>query len=414
MVKIGITNAVVSNTGDAAILEGIVEAIRAVRGIEREEFVIFDSAGDRVSTLYPEFVVRQQFSISNGKSRLGRAVGRKARALISLVLSAIGPQASTWLVRRFPLGPLRALSDMTNCDVIVSSGGTYLVDAYNFGSRVVELRAASALGKRVVLWTQSMGPFRSQRARKNIETLGPYVDAVFARDDRSAAAWNSVKSRRCDATIAADAAFALSRETVDGQTSSPSGGSAILAISVRNWDMGIEGGRLDLSPYTTALRRLAASAIESGADVVAISTCQGSPWYGNDDSVVARRIFDGLPVRVDGDHHSPSDLLRLMGGFDLVVATRMHFSILCLIAQIPVISVAYEFKSIELFESIGLGDAVASMEDLSSDWLLERYARAKDDPRGFTLSGGQLAALRESALLPARHLFGSGDSVGEG
>ena len=57
-------------------------------------------------------------------------------------------------------------------------------------------------------------------------------------------------------------------------------------------------------------------------------------------------------VRVDGDFHTPDELLELLRDFDWVVATRMHLAILTLGVGTPVLPIAYEFKTTELFKSL--------------------------------------------------------------
>src|SRR5690606_35083956 len=107
---------------------------------------------------------------------------------------------------------------------------------------------------------------------------------------------------------------------------------------------------------------------ERGAEVVFVSTCQGNPAYRYDDAAVAASIVETLPeairdrVTVDADYHRPEALLDVLGGFDLVVATRMHVAILALGAGVPVLPIAYEFKTEALFERLGLGAWVQDIE----------------------------------------------------
>jgi colanic acid/amylovoran biosynthesis protein len=107
------------------------------------------------------------------------------------------------------------------------------------------------------------------------------------------------------------------------------------------------------------------------AYVTFISTCQGVPGYPFDDSELAREIRASLPadvmgaVAVDDAFHSPEDLIETISSCDFVIATRMHMAILALCAGTPVIGIAYEFKTKELFRNMGMEDLVLDIESLS-------------------------------------------------
>jgi len=106
------------------------------------------------------------------------------------------------------------------------------------------------------------------------------------------------------------------------------------------------------------------------AEVTFISTCQGAPEYRYDDSAVASEIAETLPedvrskVMVDNEFHAPERLKEILGKFDLVIATRMHMAILSMCAGTPVLPIAYEFKTKELFDGLELGEWVLDIDTL--------------------------------------------------
>src|SRR3546814_6657409 len=67
-------------------------------------------------------------------------------------------------------------------------------------------------------------------------------------------------------------------------------------------------------------------------------------------------------VRVDDRFHTPEALRDRYAGYDMVVATRMHAAILALCAGTPVMPLAYEFKTAELFGRLGFAGKVPSIE----------------------------------------------------
>ncbi|HEX6271636.1 MAG TPA: polysaccharide pyruvyl transferase family protein, partial [Polyangiaceae bacterium] len=112
---------------------------------------------------------------------------------------------------------------------------------------------------------------------------------------------------------------------------------------------------------------------ERAAEVTFVSTCQGIPEYWTNDArtageIVARIAPDVRPsVRLDGNFRRPEELLELFATTDLVVATRMHAAILALMAGTPVLPIAYETKTSEVFASLSCGDLVLELETITPE-----------------------------------------------
>ena len=299
-VLIGVTNAVLSNTGDAAIFEAITVSLRRAFG-DTCQIVAFDSNASVTSRLYPEWEIHQQLSVSPPRepARLRNVLQRVRHRLVRLLTDdrRASRLLAAPLVRRSRFA--RAYRRFEELDVVVSSGGTYLVDHYNFEARVLELRLADVLGKRVILWTQSMGPFESSRAVSQIERIGAVTDAVFFRDDRSARAWSRrVRGSDAEAREVPDAVFALTAPTPTASTAAVEPARRAL-LSVREWSRGVDASSFDTAAYAASMRSAGALLSSSGWDVRALSTCQGVPSYAYDDSAEAARIFAGVDVDVD-------------------------------------------------------------------------------------------------------------------
>jgi colanic acid/amylovoran biosynthesis protein len=114
------------------------------------------------------------------------------------------------------------------------------------------------------------------------------------------------------------------------------------------------------------------------AVVTFLSTCQGVADY-HDDSRLASAIAATLPddvrcrVTVDSTFHTPSELMEYLREFDWVVATRMHLAIMALGVGVPVLPIAYEFKSIELFRGLGYERDILTMDTLTPKSLIEGF-----------------------------------------
>src|SRR5262249_11014008 len=110
-------------------------------------------------------------------------------------------------------------------------------------------------------------------------------------------------------------------------------------------------------------------------------------------------------VRVDRDFHTPQQLLELLGGFDLVVATRMHMAILALVAGTPVLPVAYEFKTAELFASLGLRDWVQDFQSLNAREFSDTVSRFVDELPALQASIERGVAAQRASAQTAPHLI---------
>lgn len=399
--RIGVVNAVLSNTGDAAIYQAIRSTVLGGLSDQRIDFVVFDGNARTTRALYPEWPVCQQLcQLRRFRPLMAFRALQFAWSLWWLGLSytprLLKAICALWVCLRLPYA--RTLKALRSCDVVVSSGGTYLVDSYDFTHRVAEIRVARALGKPVVLWTQSMGPFASARARRAIGHVARSADVVCCRDERSAAAWRSAASAEPRMIVVPDAVFAI--ELPDPDDTRRIGTRRQLAVSVREWSRTTAGESFEAQSYTSAMRRAVESLIDDGWECTTVSTCQGVPDYPWNDAETAHRIFDGLDISYDDDFHSPDALMRALGRFDLVIATRMHVAIMSLTLGIPVIVIAYEFKTLELFSSLGMAANCIAIEGLSADWLLGSVERFQRNPAEFVLDADSRLALRKRAREP--------------
>ncbi|PPF82222.1 hypothetical protein C5B96_09720 [Subtercola sp. Z020] len=401
--KIGVTNAVLSNTGDAAIFEAIGDALAAALPGESLTVIAFDSNAAVTSKLYPNWKIFQQLTVSPPRepARLRNVLQRVRHALVRRVIDR-----NPLLMRALNLPLVRSsrfstsLRELRTCEVIISSGGTYLVDHYNFSPRVLEFRLAKSYGKRIVLWTQSLGPFTRERSEVAIRQASELIDEVYFRDERSAASWNRLGMKELPREVVSDSVFALAVPEAPGHPAREQGAKRAI-LSVREWSRGVDG-ELDTTAGYEAMMRAGANRLSSlGFSVSALSTCQGVPSYSYDDSEEAARIFAGTPVDVNTGFHRPLELVDELLASELVVSTRMHLAILALLAKRPVIAIAYEFKTLELFRSIGLGDFVVKIEDASPEWLESRIEMLAADPSLAVLPDDALLELRRSASVPA-------------
>lgn len=394
-----ISNTVALNGGDAAILHGVAACIARVD--PEAEIRVFDSHPSAAEQHHPRFRFAELAFTASRRARWprwARLLGRLA--------------ARGWIA---PPASLRtAIEAYREADVVVATGGTYLVPIYGLEPRLFDFELARAAGTPLVLFTQSLGPFEGHPQRERVARNLAAARLVLLRDERSRAHLESIGVPRGHLSVRADVVFALAEPAVleaGAQRSLPS--APRVGISVRGWRHFAEVSAEDgMENYLGSVAAMVEHLVRSrGAEVCFLSTCQGIESYPHQDAQVAQRVFERLPeavqarTTVDVGFHDPFEVREAYANFDLVIATRMHAAILALCAGTPVLPIAYEFKTRALFENLGLAEHLLDIETLiptASVEALDRLIEQLPRLRGPLME--RVAALREDALLAAEDL----------
>ncbi|MDQ4133710.1 MAG: polysaccharide pyruvyl transferase family protein [Actinomycetota bacterium] len=382
-----VTTTAALNGGDAAILEAQCVTIRQAFGDAR--IVVFDQQADVASRYYPGVDFRPALVWPRpGPRRSGASRAewtlRLARLLGASVALRLGRRR---LARRLcpTASDFEDLMLYRSADLIMTNGGTMLVEQYNFVPRLVDYTCALVLGARLLFFTQSLGPFTRPFLRRWLAAILRRASLVLVRGRES---WTHVRALGVPESllrVAPDPAFVLAAEeriTVAPEQSETGGGPKI-AISVREWPFFHHApAALGQSRYEAAVADLCIYLVRTrAATITFVSTCQGIDEYWVDDSRVAERIVGRLPadvaegVAINRGFHPPSALRRVLGTFDVVVATRLHAAILAMTAGTPALGVAYERKSYEVFDALGLADSVVDIEELDGTVLIDAADR---------------------------------------
>ena len=385
--RVLVTTIVALNPGDAAILQGTKILVERAFGKD-VRMAAADRRADAARRLYPwmRFVASPFGGASRGpigrwiarlgyEHRLVRLDPPRLRLVARLVQFRLGWLARLWATRE----TIRAVREYLDADLILASGGTYLVPAYSLDAPLQDYEFSLWLNKPLGFMPQSMGPFAGITLEERFRTVFQNARFVFVRDRQSSDHLEQLGIRKDRVHILPDAAFALMRRSPKFGHAHPSD-SLRVAISVREWrHFAARSAQDGMAAYFRALATVVEWLVRDvGAKVTFLSSCQGIPEYWTDDSRVATEVASELDaevaskVRIDSRFREPSTLLDTVGAFDLVIATRMHVAILSLCAGVPVVPIAYEFKTKQLFDSLGLQALVTDIETLTADGLRER------------------------------------------
>jgi polysaccharide pyruvyl transferase WcaK-like protein len=177
-----------------------------------------------------------------------------------------------------------------------------------------------------------------------LDSLGAACLAVGARDRRSA----SYLGRR--AQVVGDLAYALPLPALTPPT------APRFAVSARPLGADLE------RPLLAALRDCADRLVTDGWTGAFLPMAFGRGARGEDDRILHERHFRGVLDLADNPLAEAGPLapalggwLCALGGYRLVVATRLHAALLAAALGVPTVAVAYERKVRDAFADLGLG-----------------------------------------------------------
>ncbi|MDD3818299.1 MAG: polysaccharide pyruvyl transferase family protein [Actinomycetota bacterium] len=381
--KIIITNIVPLNGGDASILLGTIDILKKVFPDENISFSIYANQAEISRKYFPQcnfseilykyivdlpgvrFIGKIPRKISKKRFKIGLNIWRKSEQLSKMFLKK---------------QELKILNDYKSADLIISTGGTYLVENYNLEPRLLDFEAALCTDTPLIFFTQSLGPFNEPDNRRRLKKIFRESGLIFVRDELSKKHLLELGVESNKIFISADAAFYLADKSKYRRLLLFNESKKIkkVAISVREWKhFKSIPGNTGIQNYLEAIRKITIHLVKKyNSEIVFISTCQGIPEYRFDDSTVAIDIFKNLPdaikknVTVDTDFHHPKELINIYENFDLTISTRMHAAILSMCAGTPAFPIAYEFKTIELFKQFGLKKWVHDIEKLDAESMI--------------------------------------------
>ncbi|MDX1559707.1 MAG: polysaccharide pyruvyl transferase family protein [Marinobacter sp.] len=375
--QIVISNIVSLNTGDAAILWGMFQVLRARYG-EDARFIVFDKSAKAAAKYYPWAEFRQSLFGNPPRLSLARKLQAKGYGhwnervrYLALSLAArllrwkVGGVAKLIVNRE----DYESVAEYVNADLVVSTGGTYLTENYGLWTNIRDYQLTLAAGSPLVFFTQTLGPFTQPKYRQAFTDIFHKASAICLRDERSRQHVLELGIQADKIALAKDAAFVINAEQ-----SVPPTGALRIAVSVRTMHFFNDGDRSLSEQYKASVAAMVNRAVRDyGAEVVFLSTCQGIAEYWTDDTKLADEIVSTLPedvaksVTVDRQFRQPMEIVSAYQSFHLVIATRMHAAILGLVAGTPVLGIAYEFKLEELFNQLGMDEARLSTKEMNPE-----------------------------------------------
>ena len=256
-------------------------------------------------------------------------------------------------------------------DLVLSAAGGIFHDHYPIEERLRGLEFALDLGKPVVLFAQSIGPFWKPASRKRVPEVFNRLAAICVRDAQSRAYLLDCGVAAKHIHDTADAAFLWHRLAPElfQPKSSP---VQTIGLCFRVWPLDDTSRVKETIAKAQQLCRHLLAAPER--ELVFISTCQGIAGYV-DDSELALQIVGGLPAelksrcQIDRTRHAPREFMKRLHGCDGFIGMRLHGCIQAMLAGTPAMGLGYEHKTEEIFRQLGFSDYQVRFEADIKDWL---------------------------------------------
>jgi len=257
----------------------------------------------------------------------------------------------------------RALS---KSQLLISGGGSLLQDVTSERSLYYYLSImmlAKKLGTPVMLYAQGIGPVRGRLARGIMRYIGNMVDLITVRDKGSQEELKRLQVTKPPIYVTADPVLAMHQ--VDKQVgrmilrkAGVEGNAPLIGISVREWK--------DWAHYKQVLAKVADQlAVEYGARIVFL------PMQWPEDVAVSRKIANRTQqgAVVLTEEYTSSELLSLVGNFDLLIGIRLHALIFAAVMHVPMVGISYDPKIERFLETLGEHN-VGTLQNISVDTLL--------------------------------------------
>jgi polysaccharide pyruvyl transferase CsaB len=346
------------NTGDEAVLAGIVESFSRRAGPQAARFTVLSQ--DPLDT----------------EQRHGIAA-----------------------VDRMNLSAVRQA--LRSCDLLLSGGGSLLQDTTSVRSLVYYLwvvRMGLHARVPVMFYAQGIGPLRRPLSRMLTRVVANRVACITVRDPGSADLLREIGVVRPPLEVTADPAFALT-PALDERVRDIRAraeireGSPVVGVALRPWSSRGQAA----SPDTLA--RISDSVADATGCQIAFVPMQ-PPRDVDISTAVAAAMRRSDSARIVQEPLLPGEALGLIGSMDALMAMRLHALIFAAAGGVPMVALSYDPKVTQLME--GLGQSEYNME--LATWDAGRAAEAvvrrmQSDPDSLAVLRERAAGMTDRALV---------------
>jgi polysaccharide pyruvyl transferase WcaK-like protein len=238
--------------------------------------------------------------------------------------------------------------------------------------RTIEIMVAKSLGKPVVMFPNSVGPFRTWIGRFLTRLALDNCEAIIIRDPISYEIINSlrIKSRKfltSDMALLYQPKTKATQETVNRPAIGVCPGIYSFSISTKQ-----------IEKYVIEHARALDTAIERYKVHVYLLPHYVS-GFEYDDFEISNMILNNMKnqksvqiLRVD----NLENFKLLINQMDLIISSKMHPAVLAVSAHVPAISIVYDHKQVGFFKDLNLSEFVVLIQNMTGNVLFSKISSA--------------------------------------
>lgn len=374
-----------ANRGDAAILRGTLKLLRQEFPEVDADFVTRFPKASRI-VLGEEGEADHLYLARQAALHSGRKLNAKyAKYWPWLLHYAI---YIPFLRSLLPKHYKDAISSLSNYDLVIQVGGSFLIDLYGI-HQFEHILLSRLAGVRILLLGHSIGPFERKGFKRLARSHLSQVDSIILREDESLSLYKSIAQNISNVKLAGDAAWLLK----DFNSSRPIPTEKVVAFTAR--DLGPFAKRLGVTQdqYELLLARFLDRVAGQGFRILGMATCTPLDGYDKDDRVVASRVIDRMAMKhlasiIDKNDQSDEEFMDTVQGCSLIIGTRLHSCIMAMSRGVPALAILYEHKSLGVLKRLGLSYMSVKIQDLG----LEKTWNSAED----ALSGRLTQRMKDS------------------
>jgi len=235
-------------------------------------------------------------------------------------------------------------------------------------SRTWIVFAAKFLGKKLVMFPNSIGGFRTWVGRFLAKLALNRFDYILVREPRSLRNLTSL-GVQTPVTMVSDTALLLG---ADNSRSNTGLKRPLLCVSVGVYSHTLSSKEINW--FVNVYSRVLDAAIQKyGFNVIFLPHYVSGFRY--DDLEVSQLIHNSMRFKDKAQIAEPSslqDYTFLLSSADLVISSKMHPAVLAVASYVPTLCIVYDSKQVGFFEQLGLPECILPVTNLSLDTFLSK------------------------------------------
>ena len=365
------------NRGDSAILRGLLDAINTLKP-ETEVDVMSRYPVSSSWLLNRPVMGDPLYSQMKQHNNAAGVMGRVKKVLRRRY------QHQVLLSRVTDTGKLRNIAIaqgftdfvrlLSGYDAIIQVGGSFFVDLY--GVPQFEHALCTFMAKKPLFMIgHSVGPFQDPQFNQLANYVFGHCDALILRESVSLDMMKRSEIDTSKVEHGVDTAWLVDHQDDSFQPSyavqhwlDVTAKQKTVAITLRELAPFDKRLGTTQAAYEQAFADVVNRVLDSGYQVLALSTCTGIDSYNKDDRMVALNlrhlVNDPSRYHVVMDELNDLEMGKLLSACDLTVGTRLHSAIISMNFGTPAIAINYEHKSAGIMQQLGMPEMAVDIRHL--------------------------------------------------